>query len=46
MVYARLAGITVLVDTAVTHIMEQAKDHTSQPPIPVKVRRRRLLTPS
>ena len=25
----RQTGITVLVDTAVTHIMEQAKDHTS-----------------
>ena len=24
-------GITVLVDTSVTHIMAQAKDHTSQP---------------
>ena len=27
----RQTGITVLVDTAVTHIMAQAKDHTSQP---------------
>jgi len=27
----REAGITVMVDTSVTHIMEQARDHTSQP---------------
>ena len=27
----RETGITVLVDTSVTHIIAQAKDHTSQP---------------
>ena len=27
----RQTGITVMVDTSVTHIMAQAKDHTSQP---------------
>ena len=27
----RETGITVLVDTSVTHIMEQARDHTNQP---------------